>query len=375
MTEPAREKGAGEAELLAALLGGEAAGWEGFVRRVQQDVYTACCLAFPSTVDADRAFTEVFRQIRANDFSILRAFDARRGSLSSYLRLILRDILARQVVALFVEDHNRGWKAIEHFFRRDIVQSIGRHFPDLADRTGKTRYDEESYQEICLRLIEDGYRRIRAYDGTGSFGGFMLRIINNLCVDLIRERSGRRRLPAGIRRLPDLEQEVYRQLYWKNCPPDQLAAALAQGQVSNSTGDIARAVDVVRSALRKEHVNGVSAADPVISLSQPADSEQRNRLIEIEDELPNPEERLFIQDAQAALDKASARLQIALDALPAEMQVYVKLRFWEELPARDVARIMNLSDTEIYRLRAKTERMLGLALGADADVQNWRQAV
>ena len=84
---------------------------------------------------------------------------------------------------------------------------------------------------------------------------------------------------------------------------------------------------------------------------------------------------MFIQDAQAALDKASARLRIALDALPAEMQVYVKLRFWDELPARDVARVMNLSDTEIYRLRAKTERMLGLALGADEDVQNWRQAV
>ena len=215
MTEPAREKGAGEAALLAALLAGEATAWESFVRRVQSDVYTACCLAFPGIEEADRAFTEVFLQIRANDFFVLRAFDARRGSLSSYLRLVLRDILARQVVALFVEDHNRGWKAIEHFFRRDIVQSIDRHFPDSGDRTGKARTDEETYQEICLRFIEDGYRRIRAYDGYGSFGGFMLRIINNLCVDLVRERSGRRRLPAGISRLPELEQEVYRQLYWK----------------------------------------------------------------------------------------------------------------------------------------------------------------
>jgi RNA polymerase primary sigma factor len=374
MTEPAREKAAGEAELIAALLAGEAAGWERFVRRVQSDVYTACCLAFPSVEDADRAFTEIFRQFQANDFAVLRAFDAGRGSLSSYLRLVLRDILAKHVVALFVDDHNRGWHAIEHFFRRDIVQSITRHLPDQAGGSGKPTHDEEAYQEVCLRLIEDGYRRIRAYDGHGSFGGFMLRTVNNLCVDLRRERSGRRRLPAGISRLPDLEQEVYRQLYWKNCPPDQLAATLAQGGLSNSTTDIARAVAAVRSARRKDHVNGVGAADPVISLSQP-DPEQRNKLIEIEDELPNPEESLFIQDAQAALDKASARLRVALDTLPADMQVYVKLRFWDELPPRDVARVMNLSNTEIYRLRAKTERMLGLALSADEDVEKWRQAV
>jgi RNA polymerase primary sigma factor len=180
MTEPAREKGAGEARLVAALLAGAAAQWEDFVRRVQPDVYTACRLAFPSTEDADRAFTDVFLQIRANDFAVLRAFNARRGSLSSYIRLVLRDILAQQVVALFVRDHNRGWKAIEHFFRRDIVRAVARHFPDSADGSGKAEHDEEAYQEICLRLVEDGYRRIRAYDGHGSFGGFMSSVINNL---------------------------------------------------------------------------------------------------------------------------------------------------------------------------------------------------
>ena len=302
-------------------------------------------------------------------FAVLRAFDARRGSLSSYIRLVLRDILAQQVVALFVRDHNRGWKAIEHFFQRDIVRAVARHFPDSANGSGKAEHDEEAYQEICLRLVEDGYRRIRAYDGHGSFGGFMSSVINHLCLDLVRERFGRRRLPVTIRRLPEVEQEVFRQLYWKDCPEDQLAGALAQRQLPNSPADIARAVAAVRSAPGANRVNGFGAGDTLIPLPQPGDPD------EIEDKYPKPDDDLIIRRAQAALDKASDRLRVAIDGLPAEMQCYAKLRFWDDLPPREIARVMNLSVTEIYRLRDKAEHMLELTLGVDEDVQKWRQAV
>jgi DNA-directed RNA polymerase specialized sigma24 family protein len=185
----------------------------------------------------------------------------------------------------------------------------------------------------------------------------------------VRERFGRRRLPASIRRLPELEQEVFRQLYWKDCVEDELAGVLAQRQLPHSPADIARAVAAVRSALGANRVNRFGAGDTVIPLPQPGDPD------EIEDKYPTPDEDVIIRHAQAALDRASDRLRVAIGGLPAEMQCYAKLRFWDDLPPREIARVMNVSVTEIYRLRDKAEHMLELSLGADEDVQKWRQAV
>src|SRR5262249_45792111 len=130
--------------------------------------------------------------------------------------------------------------------KRDIDRIIARRFPDAVD-SGR---HEDVYHDLVTDLVEDGYRRIRAYDGQGSFGGFVLRIVNNLCIDLLRKEMPRRRLPAAIKRLEAVEQEVFRQLYWENCPPERLPAALRAKSVAHGGSDaIKAAVAAVRAAL------------------------------------------------------------------------------------------------------------------------------
>ncbi len=51
----------------------------------------------------------------------------------------------------------------------------------------------DAYQDICVALIADEYRRLKAYGGSGSFAGFVLRTVDHLLIDIVRSVFGRRR--------------------------------------------------------------------------------------------------------------------------------------------------------------------------------------
>src|SRR5262249_34201774 len=146
-------------------------------------MYTLCATVFPAQ-ELEAECLQLFAGLRAQNFALLRAFDG-RATLSTYLTLTLSDLLASRIRQLFDQDANRAWHAFERFFRKDIMQVIARHF--LAGRAARDEgcTHEDRYQEICLLLIEQDYHRIKAFDGHGSFPGYLRRIIQHLCVDLL----------------------------------------------------------------------------------------------------------------------------------------------------------------------------------------------
>ena len=92
-------------------------------------------MAFPDN-EAKDVFVQVMAQLRADDFALLRAFDG-RATISAYLRLVLRDVLSERVARLLSENPERGWRAFEHFFKRDLVRIIARYFPGGRRRRGR----------------------------------------------------------------------------------------------------------------------------------------------------------------------------------------------------------------------------------------------
>ncbi len=245
--------------------------------KCQGDVYTACRLAFPDK-EADDVFVQVIEQLRADDFALLRAFDG-RATISGYLRLVLRDVLSERVARLLSESPERGWRAFEHFFKRDMLRAIARYFPAAGQG------DDDIYHDVVSALIEDNYRRILAYDGQGSFGGFVLRIVNNLCIDRLRKDIPRRRLPAAIARLPEAEQEVFRQLYWENCPEHQLGTALRARKVELGAEALAAAIAAVKAALPRNFSAGGEDDRPRL-VALPGSTEEGGEA-ELPDERPD----------------------------------------------------------------------------------------
>lgn len=170
--------------------------------------------------DGEAAFLAIIEALKANAYARLKGFDG-RSRLSTYLAIAARDILADRLTRGFVEATAKSWKRFERFFGQDIRRRVVQRFPR---DTGTGRRDD-IYREICLKFIEDEYRRIRAYDGLGSFARFILTLADRLLIDLIWHDAPRRRPPAAMARLSQLDQD-YAAIVWSSHPAD--AAKLTQ---------------------------------------------------------------------------------------------------------------------------------------------------
>jgi len=368
MVSGAARRGAADLEMLRAVFAHKPDAWALFVRQCQGDVYTACRIAFPDD-EAKDVFVQMMAQLRADNFALLRAFDG-RATVSAYLRLVLRDLLAERVARLLWENPERGWRAFEHFFKRDLLRIIARYFPAAGDG------EDDIYHDVVAALVEGGYRRILAYDGQGSFGGFVLRIVNNLCVDRLRKDVPRRRLPAAIQRLPTAEQEVFKQLYWENCPEHQLGVVLRAHKVELDAEALAAAVAAVRAALPRNFSVGDEDSRPRL-VALPGTTEDRSGEGDLPDERPTPEDAVIAHEDEETLEQATGALKAAISRLPQDIRLYLQyvMSGDGQLPAREIAKLMARPVTEIYRLRQQAERLLRQALSENSAVKNLRMSV
>src|SRR5947208_10967031 len=129
--------------------------------------------------DAESAFVHIFEAFKADGHAKLRAFDG-RAQLSTYLAFVARDALSERLAKRLAAAPRTAWSAFERFFEADIRRRIAQRFP--RDEAAW----QDLYQDICLRLVEDDFRRVRGYDGRGSFVGYVLTIVERTLIDQVR---------------------------------------------------------------------------------------------------------------------------------------------------------------------------------------------
>jgi RNA polymerase sigma factor (sigma-70 family) len=111
-------------------------------------------------------------------------------------------------------DHPRtardGWSFFVHQYSGLLLHTI---------REFESDYDEvlDRYLYICQKLTERNFQRFTRFThgGQKEFAAWLRAVARNLCIDHAREQKGRRRLPRGIARLPELDQEVFQAVYWQ----------------------------------------------------------------------------------------------------------------------------------------------------------------
>ncbi|MDO8607734.1 MAG: sigma-70 family RNA polymerase sigma factor [Phaeospirillum sp.] len=144
--------------------------------------------------------------LRADGFRRLRAYNG-SSRIETFVALVTRDVLAERLLRLFqAHSATDGWTAFERFFAADINRIINRRLPG-ADRADLR---QDAYQDICVALIADDYRRLKAYRGIGSFTGFVLHMVDRLLIDFIRST-----MPLGRQRAEAQTTE------WEDIPSDQ----------------------------------------------------------------------------------------------------------------------------------------------------------
>ena len=178
---------------LSAVRSGEPAHAARFIKEVAGTVWSACRLLTGGEADARHAFGEAMTALTADRFARLSAYQG-RGTLDTFVALTVRDLMAERMLRLLQSDPMKAWHAFERLFEADIIRLIRKRLPSFGEDAWR-----DAYQDICLKLIDDDYRRLKAYGGTGSFAGFVLRTVDHLLIDLVRSVIGRRRpLPKCV---------------------------------------------------------------------------------------------------------------------------------------------------------------------------------
>ena len=212
---------------------------------------------------------------------------------------------------------------------------------------------QDCFLFICEHLRRDGLRRIRKFreKGPASFATWLRAVVRHLCLDWRRHRDGRFRLPRAVARLPELDREVFRSVHLRGLTENEtfhtlkaLWPALTRDQLSEAAARVARAVEGRFSWLllmRRPRMQSLSTA-PLGT--DPAEGEAG-----LVDPRADPER-------DAAEHERLAALGSALAFLPVRARLLLRLRFDQELPLEEVARLTGLSGA------SQVERQLKQAL-------------
>jgi RNA polymerase primary sigma factor len=340
-----------ERALVNAVLSGEAGAASRFLEHVSTTLWSIVVRLAGDGADAEAAFLHIVASLKADDHARLRGFDG-RSRLTTYLSLVARDVLADRLAGQFSKTPHEAWQRFSRYFETDIRSRIGRQLPSKLGRAGRA----DAYQEVCLKLIENDFRRIRSYGGRGSFTGYILTVVDRILIDLVRRETPRRRMPAAISRSAPLDQAIYAAVVWEGCPQDadRLSAALRGRLAQDPTvADIAESVARLAGIARLERT---SLATEAISL----DALLGEGGLSIADSSPTPEDRLLLFEEEQRRAALVAAVNAAAEKLPTDERLYLQIVFSanEPLPARGIARLMGCPVEEVYRLKQRTQKWL-----------------
>jgi len=342
-----------ERALVNAVLSGEAGAANQFLEHVSTALWSIVVKLAGDGADGEASFLHIVASLKADDYARLRGFDG-RSRLATYLSLVVRDVLADQLAGQFSRAPHEAWEQFSRYFETDIRSRIGRQLPSKLGRAGR----EDAYQEVCLKLIEDDFRRIRAYGGRGSFTGYILTVVDRILIDLVRRELPRRRLPAAIARSAPLDQAVYAAVVWEGCPQDdadRLAAALRGRLAQDPT-----IAEIAESVARLAGIAKLERAPPATEAISLDALLGEGGALSISESSPTPEDYLLLFEEEQRRAALVAAVNAAAEKLPADERLYLQILFsaTEPLPARGIARLMGCPVEEIYRLKQRSQKWL-----------------
>jgi RNA polymerase primary sigma factor len=342
-----------ERSLVNAVLSGEAVASRRFLDHMSATLWSIVARLEGDGADGEAAFLHVVASLEADGYARLKGFDG-RARLSTYLSLVARDILGDQLARRFSETPHDAWSRFVRFFERDIRSRVAQQMPRNTGNAAR----EDAYQEICLKLIENDFHRIRAYGGRGSFTGYVLTVVDRILIDLIRRDAPRRRLPAAIARSAPLDQAVYTAVVWDGCPRDvERIAAVLRGRFERDpdAGEVLESLARVAGMARLERAQSPQSAD--ISLDGLV--EDGGGLL-LADSAPTPEDCMLLAEEERSRAAIVAAVKAAAADLPTNERLYLQIVFAasEPLPARNIAKLMGYPVEEVYRLKQRTQRWL-----------------
>jgi RNA polymerase sigma factor for flagellar operon FliA len=219
------------------------------------------------------------------------------------------------------------------------VPVIDRATAVVARRHGFSPDDTKDLTSwVHLRIIEDNYAALRKFRGESSIATYLTVVVAMLVRDYRAQHWGRWRPSASARRLGDVAIRLETLVHRNGLPLQQASELLRTAGVTTQTD---RQLSTLfaqlpsRRPLRPVEVGADSLAQVVTTSSADTPME----LQQLDDER----------------EKCRQLVEDALNALPTEDRLILRLRFWENVSVADIARGLRLEQKPLYR---RLERLL-----------------
>lgn len=207
----------------------------------------------------------------------------------------------------------------------------------LGHRHGLSEADIEEFASWArARLIDSDYAVFRKFGGRSSLDTYLSVVLANLLKDFCNSRWGRWRPSAVARRLGSLAVRFEAMVYRDGHPVREAIEVLkAKG---HAEVDLRTLAGRIPERMRMREV----ALDAAIETApEPGDAE-----------------------SQHEVDTMEHVVRSALAELPAEDQVIVRMRFWDDFSIADIARALGLEQKPLYRRLEAVQARLGELLAA-----------
>ncbi len=192
------------------------------------------------------------------------------------------------------------------------------------------------YIFVCSHLCDNSFNTLKKYKGfdhrKAKFSTWLKVVVSNLCLDEIRSVRGRERLPSVIERMTEDEKKIYKLYYWKGFNETQIAEHLInidENRVIVLLGGINEVLEGRRNGRTKFRFRKTVPLNENIVSSNDA---------------PNLgiEKSEIINFLNESLKEFSAR-----------ERVIVKLKYWNDWTAKEIASFVKLPQRKIYTVLDK----------------------
>jgi RNA polymerase sigma factor (sigma-70 family) len=216
---------------------------------------------------------------------------------------------------------------------------IDRIISILGRRHGLADDDLEEFSSwVRTRMIEGEYVVFRKFGSRSSLDTYLSVVLANLLKDYRNSRWGRWRPSAMARRLGAVAIRLETMLYRDG------ASVLEAAQVFKGNG------------IAEEEIRSLASRIPV---------RVRTREVAIDAGVEaTPAAVPADAQAEADADTTDSVVRAAIAELPAEDQIIVRMRFWDDFSVADIARTLGVEQKPLYRRLEAIQARLGLLLVA-----------
>ena len=195
-------------------------------------------------------------------------------------------------------------------------------------RYGLRPEDAEEFESVVkLKLIENGYAILQAYEGRSSFATFIGIVVQRMAIDFRIHEWGKWHASAEAKRLGQQAVDLERMLHREGRTIDDAAAVLHE---SRETLEQLAARLPARPPRRRDVA--IEDAEPA-AITKPADAE----------------ELVFAGERRKTSEKVSAILSALLSRVPDEEQLILQLRFEDGMTVAQISRALQLDQKLTYR--------------------------